>query len=157
MRKTVIHAIAGTSAMLLIATFWTSTLASELFLDMSAVVAVKHYIVRYGLVCLVVLMAITGGSGFALAKGRQGRLIEEKKKRMPFIAANGLLIMIPCAIVLNIKAADGAFDSWFYAVQVLELAVGLVQLTLMGKNFRAGLRLSGRLRAQPLEVLVPPR
>lgn len=135
--------------MLLIATFWTSTLVSELFLSTSAVRAVKHYIAMYGLGCLVVLMAMTGGSGFALGKGRKGRLIEEKKKRMPLIGANGLLIMIPSAIFLNIKAADGAFDTWFYAVQVLELAVGVVQLTLMGKNFRAGLRLAGRLRATP--------
>jgi hypothetical protein len=152
MSKTVIHAIASTSAMLLIATFWTSTMVSELFLDMSAVVVVKHYIARYGLVCLVVLMAVTGGTGFALAKGRQGRLIEEKKKRMPRIGVNGLLIMIPCAIFLNTKAADGAFDTWFYTVQVLELVVGVVQLTLMGKNFRAGLRLSGRLHTKQQEV-----
>lgn len=135
--------------MLLIATFWTSTLVSELFLSTSAVVAVKHHIAVYGLVCLVLSMAMTGGSGLALGKGRKGRLIEEKMKRMPFIGANGLLIMIPSAIFLNIKAGDGAFDTWFYAVQVLELAVGVVQLTLMGKNFRAGLRLSGRLRATP--------
>ena len=149
MSKTIIHAAAGTLAMLLIATFWTSTLVSELFLSTSAVVAVKHYIAMYGLVGLVVLMAMTGGSGFALGKGRKGRLIEEKKKRMPLIGANGLLIMIPSAIFLNIKAADGAFDAWFYAVQVLELAVGVVQLTLIGKNFRAGLNLSGRLRTTP--------
>jgi sorbitol-specific phosphotransferase system component IIC len=147
MNKTAIHAAAGTLAMLLIATFWTSTLVSELFLDTAAVVAVKHAIAMYGLLCLVVFMAMTGGSGFALGKVRKARLIEEKKKRMLLIGANGLLIMIPSAIFLNIKAADGAFDRWFYAVQVLELAVGVVQLTLMGKNFRAGLRLSGRLRA----------
>lgn len=135
--------------MLLIATFWTSTLISELFLSTSAVAAVKHYIAMYGLVGLVVFMAMTGGSGFALAKDRKGRLIDEKKKRMPLIGANGLFIMIPSAIFLNIKATDGAFDTWFYTVQVLELVVGVVQLTLMGKNFRAGLRLSGRLRTTP--------
>ncbi|MCF8169377.1 MAG: hypothetical protein K9J77_12305 [Rhodoferax sp.] len=149
MPKNTIHAVAGSLAMLLIATFWTSTLVSELFLSTSAVAEVKHSIAKYGLVCLVVLMAMTGGSGFALATGRKGRLIEEKKKRMPIIGANGLLFMIPAAIFLNIKASEGAFDSWFYAVQVLELAIGVVQLTLMGKNFRAGLRLSGRLRATP--------
>ena len=38
---------------------------------------------------------------------------------------------------------------WFYAVHGLELAVGLLQLTMMGKNFRAGLRLAGRLRVRP--------
>ena len=142
---------AATLAMLLIATFWTSTLISELFLDTPAVVAVKHTIAVYGLVCLVVLMAMTGGSGAALGRGRTGRLVEEKKKRMPLIVANGVIIMIPSAIFLNVKATDGAFDTWFYGVQTLELAVGVVQLTLMGKNFRAGLRLSGRLRVTPVK------
>ncbi|MBK7026367.1 MAG: hypothetical protein IPH40_05310 [Polaromonas sp.] len=147
MNKTVIHGTAGTLAMLLIATFWTSTLVSELFLSTSVVVLVKHYIAYYGLACLVLAMAITGGSGFALGRGRKGQLIEAKKKRMPIIGANGLLIMIPSAVFLSIKANAGEFDMWFYVVQVLELAVGVLQLILMGKNFRAGLRLSGRIRA----------
>lgn len=133
--------------MLLIVAFWTSTLVSELFLDAAAIAAVKHHIAVYGLGCLIVLMAMTGGSGFALSKDRKGRLIDEKKKRMPLIGINGVLIMIPAAIFLNSKAAAGALDTWFYAVQAVELAVGLVQLILMGKNFRAGLRLSGRLRS----------
>ncbi|ANH33149.1 hypothetical protein A3768_2000 [Ralstonia solanacearum] len=134
--------------MLLIATFWTSTAVSELFLDATAVATVKRCIALYGLACLVALMAMTGGSGFALGRGRKGRLIEEKKKRMPLIGANGALVMIPAAIFLHDRAASGVFDTWFYAVQALELAVGLVQLTMMGKNFRAGLRLAGRLRTR---------
>ena len=149
MSKAPLHAVAGTLAMLLIATFWTSTAVSELFLDAAAVATVKHCIALYGLACLVALMAMTGDSGFALGKGRKGRLIEEKKKRMPLIGANGALVMIPAAIFLNDRAASGVFDTWFYAVQALELAVGLVQLTMMGKNFRAGLRLAGRLRTRP--------
>lgn len=149
MKKAVIHAAAGTLAMALVAAFWTSTLVSELFLDTQAVVAVKQTIARYGLVCLVIAMAATGGSGFALGKERKGRLIEEKKSRMPFIAANGLLVMIPAALFLSMKASAGEFDALFYVVQAIELAVGLVQLTLLGKNFKAGLRLSGRLRAVP--------
>jgi Na+/H+ antiporter NhaA len=146
MRKSLPHAIAGTLAMLLIATFWTATLVSELFLGSAAVVAVKHTIAHYGLVSLVVVMAMTGSSGFALGRGRKGRLVDEKKKRMPFIGANGLLVMIPAALFLNARASAGTFDTWFYAVQGVELAVGLLQLMLMGRNFHAGLRLAGRLR-----------
>lgn len=137
--------------MLLIATFWISTLVSELFLDRVAVVMIKHCIAMYGLAFLVVLQLMTSGSGFALGKGRRGRLLEEKKKRMPIIGANGVLIMIPAAIFLNAKASAGEFDAWFYAIQTVELAVGLVQLTLMGRNFRAGLSLSGRLRATAIK------
>lgn len=145
MNKTGIHAAAGTLVMLLVACFWISTLVSELFFDATAITYVKQIIAKYGLVCLVLAMAATGGSGFALSKARKGRLIEEKKKRMPFLAANGVLIMIPAAIYLSIKATAGEFDAFFYVVQAIELATGLIQLTLLGKNFKAGLRLSGRL------------
>ena len=146
MKKSLIHAGAGVAAMLTIATFWTSTVLSELFMGQEAVIAVKHVIAFYGLVPLVVLMAATGGSGAFFGKGRKGRLVEGKKKRMFIIGANGLLVMIPCALLLNNKAAAGEFDTLFYVVQILELAVGVVQLTLMGRSFRDGLALAGRLR-----------
>lgn len=142
--KPIFHAIAATAAMLTIATFWTSTLFSELFLDHAAVAAVKLAIV-YGLFLLVPFLAATGGSGFALSKARSGLLLDQKKKRMPIIAANGLLVMIPAAIFLNNKAAAGEFDALFYSVQVVELIVGVVQLVLMGLNFRNGLRLAGKI------------
>lgn len=145
--KPIVHASAGTTAMLIIVSFWTSTLVSEIFLDYAAVAAVKHAIV-YGLFLLVPVMAATGGSGFLLGKTRQGRLLDQKKKRMALIGANGLLVMIPAAIYLNSKAAAGEFDASFYAVQVVELIVGVVQLSLMGMNFRDGLKLAGKLRSQ---------
>ncbi|MDW5418258.1 hypothetical protein R6242_16960 [Iodobacter sp. CM08] len=152
MSKSIFHAVAGTAAMLIIATFWTSTLVSELFLGHAATAAVKHAIASYGLIALVIMMAATGGTGFSLGKERKGRLLEGKKKRMPFIAANGILIMIPSALFLNYKAALGEFDALFYSVQMLELMVGLVQLTLMGMNFRDGLKLAGRLRPKQAKL-----
>jgi hypothetical protein len=142
--KPIFHAIAGSTAMLIIACFWMSTLISELFMDHAAVATVKHAIV-YGLFLLVPFMAATGGSGFALSKARSGSLLERKKRRMAVIGANGLLLMIPAAIFLNSKAAAGEFDAMFYAVQIIELVVGAIQLTLMSMNFRDGLRLAGKL------------
>jgi hypothetical protein len=141
--KSIFHAIAGTAAMLTIASFSASTLIAELFLDLAAVAAVKHTIV-YGLFLLVPFMAATGGSGFSLSKMRKGVLLDQKKKRMAAIAANGVLVMIPAALFLNSKAAAGEFDAWFYAVQVVELTIGVVQLSLMGLNFRDGLKLAGK-------------
>ena len=143
--KSLFHAIAGTIAMLLISGFWISTLLAEIFLDYGAVVAVKHAIV-YGIFLLLPLMAASGGSGFALSKSRQDLLVGQKKIRMRIIGINGLLVMIPAAIFLNSKAAAGEFDTMFYVVQVLELIVGVVQLSLMGMNFRDGLKLAGKLR-----------
>lgn len=143
--KPIIHAGAGSVAMLCILSFWTSTAISELFLAQDAVAAVKQAILR-GMWLLIPAMAIVGGSGFSLAGARSGRLVGAKKKRMPIIAMNGLLIMVPSAFFLSHKATAGEFDGLFYAVQVVELVVGLVQLALMGLNFRDGLRLAGRLR-----------
>ena len=143
--KPIAHAITGTTAMLIIASFWISTLVSEIFLDSAAVAAVKHAIV-YGLFLLVPFMAATGGSGIVLGKTRKGSLLAQKKKRMAIIGTNGLLVMIPAAIFLNGKAAAGEFDVLFYAVQVVELSVGVVQLILMSMNFRDGLKLAGKLR-----------
>ena len=141
-----IHFIAGLLATLTIATFFLATLGVELFGTHEAVAGVKSWIVMPGLFMLVPALAATGGSGWFLSKSRQGRLVEAKKQRMPVIAANGLLVMIPCAIVLNHWAAAGIFDTTFYGVQALELLVGAVNLTLMGMNIRDGLKMSGRLR-----------
>jgi hypothetical protein len=150
LQKTLIHAIAGTAAILIIASFWTSTLVSEVFLNHTAVTEVKHGIL-YTLFLLVPLMAVTGGSGFSLGKMKKGTsswdlVLDRKKKRMGIIAGNGLLLMIPLAIFLNGKAASGDFDNLFYAVQAVELVVGAIQIILLGLNFRDGLKLSGKSR-----------
>src|SRR3990172_5389456 len=137
------HLIAGFLATLKIATFFISPALVELFGSHEAVAIVKSLIVLPGLFILVPAIAATGGSGFYLSKSRQGRLVDAKKKRMPFIAANGLLVLIPCAIFLNRWAAVGQFDTAFYAVQALELLAGAVNLTLMGLNIRDGMKMSG--------------
>ena len=143
--KPIIHAAAGVVAMLTVLTFWTSTAISEAFLSQELVAAVKHAVL-YGMLVLIPAMVATGASGFALGKNRKGRLVERKQWRMRIIAMNGLLIMLPAAFFLDGKASVGEFDTPFYVVQAIELMVGVVQLTLMGKNFRDGLRLSSRLR-----------
>jgi hypothetical protein len=76
---------------------------------------------------------------------------------MPVIAGNGLLILVPAAIVLDRWAAAGVFDARFYVVQAVELLAGGTNLTLMGLNVRDGLRLSGGLRPAPPEPLLRSR
>lgn len=143
--KPPVHASAGALAMLCIVSFWTSTALSELFMSHDAVTAVKQAIL-FAMWVFIPAMAITGGSGFSLARARSGRLVASKSRRMRFIALNGLLIMLPAAFFLARKAAASEFDTVFYIVQAVELLVGMVQLSLMGLNFRDGLRLAGRLR-----------
>lgn len=143
-----VHFIAGLLATLTIATFFLSTVFVELFGSHEVVAMIKALIVMPGLFILVLAIAATGGSGFFLSKSRQGPFIETKKKRMPFIAANGLLVLMPCAIFLGHRASAGMFDSIFYVVQGLELLAGASNLVLMGLSIRDGLKMSRRFRAQ---------
>ena len=68
---------------------------------------------------------------------------------MPFIAANGILVLIPAALFLASKAKAGEFDTAFYAVQALELLAGPVNITLLSLNMRDGLKMKGWLRPRP--------
>lgn len=143
------HIIAGILAPLCIATFFVSTVLVELFGSHEAVAQLKALIVFPGLWILVPAMVAAGGSGMFLSKSRRGRLVDAKKKRMPFIAVNGLLVLVPCAIVLNRWAAAGSFDTAFYVVQAVELLAGATNLALMCLNVRDGLRMAGRLKVTP--------
>lgn len=143
------HLIVGMLATLCIATFFLSTIITELFGSHAAVAQLKSLIVTPGLWIMVPLMAAAGGSGMFLAKSRKGRLVDAKKRRMPFIAANGLLVLVPCAILLSRWAAAGSFDTTFYVVQVIELIAGATNLTLMSLNARDGMRMVGRRRNGP--------
>ena len=148
MKKSIFHAAAGILAILTVATFWVSSLISELFLDHQAVVLAKGLIANYGIYGLIFMMASVGGSGFAIGKNKKNRFIDSKTKRMRFLALNALVVMIPSAYFLNTKAVNGEFDTIFYIVQVIELVAGAMQLTLLGLNFRDGLKMTGRLRAK---------
>jgi len=147
-----IHLAAGLLAPLCIATFWLSTVLVELFGSPVAVAQVKSLVLSPGLWILIPALMATGASGALLVRGRQGRLVSAKQRRMPVMALNGLLVLLPCAWFLAQWAAAGQFDARFYAVQALELLAGAVNLVLMGLNMRDGLRLSGRLRVRPSSV-----
>jgi hypothetical protein len=141
MTKT-IHPLAGALAILTIATFWLSTSLSELFASQATVTAVKIAI-PWGFLVLIPAIAAAGGSGIALAKGRRAGPIGAKAKRMPIIAANGILVLIPSALFLASKAKAGEFDAAFNAVQALELAAGATNIALLGFNMRDGLKNGG--------------
>lgn len=139
-----IHPIAGAVALFTIAVFWTSTVFSELFGSKELIMTVKSTI-PWGFLILIPAIAAAGGSGFALSKGGRIGLVGTKLKRMPFIGANGILVLIPSAFYLSSKAKTGAFDTGFYVVQALELLAGATNLTLLGLNIRDGLKLTGKL------------
>ena len=132
-----IHLTAALSSCLLIVAFWSSTVLSELFLSYQAVANVKQVIV-YALIVQVLSMVITGVTGMKMGRRSKNKRIAAKRKRMPIIALNGLLILIPCAVFLNMRASVGAFDGVFYGVQVVELVAGMVNFSLMVCSMKEG-------------------
>ena len=148
-----IHPVAGALAMLTIAAFWLSTALTELLASQAAVITVKTAI-PWGFLVLIPALLAAGGSGFALAKGRpRVGLVGAKIRRMPLVAANGILILIPSALFLASRARAAEFDAAFYAVQALELTAGAANFVLLGLNMRDGLTMKGRLRRRPVTRL----
>lgn len=139
--KNKIHRLSAIIAILCIGSFWSSTILVELFCAGESIARVKDVIVFPGLAILIPFIALAGGTGFSLARNRSGQLVNKKKKRMPVIGANGILILIPAAIYLDQMAASGTFDTKFYAVQGLELLAGATNITLMSMNIRDGLKM----------------
>ncbi|WP_072680927.1 hypothetical protein [Arcobacter sp. LA11] len=132
-----LHKVFAFISFLSITLFFTSTLIVELFFGFEQIAFVKDKIVCPGLFILVPSIIITAISGNIIAKkSKKVELIKVKKKRMPIIAFNGVVILIPCAIYLNILASSGTFDTVFYSVQLLELFAGATNMTLMFMNIR---------------------
>ncbi len=138
-----VHRAAAITAFATILTFWTSTVVTELFATTAAVAAVKTAIL-WGMAVLIPAMAIAGATGFKLGGAHPHPLAAAKRRRMPIIALNGLLVLVPAAVFLAQRAAAGRFDRCFVAVQALELIAGAVNIVLMGLNIRDGIALARR-------------
>ncbi|MCA0255591.1 MAG: hypothetical protein LCH47_03205 [Proteobacteria bacterium] len=143
-----IHPVAGALALVTLVSFWLSTAFSELAGGPEVITAVKSAI-PYGLLLLIPALAVAGASGMKLGAEWKSPLVVAKKKRMPFIALNGILVLIPSCFVLRHLAINGDFGPLFYAVQALELAAGAVNIVLLTLNMRDGLRMRLRRRITP--------
>lgn len=78
-----------------------STIIGKLSGAQEWITRVKNLIVFPGLLILMPAIALTGITDFSFAKNRNGHLVNHKKKRMPFVGANGFLILMPAAIYLD--------------------------------------------------------
>lgn len=140
-----IHPVAGLLATATILTFWTSTTGALLFASPEAIVTVKHAI-PWGLILLIPALATTGATGFFLGRGSRNPQILAKQRRMAFIAATGLGVLVPCVLYLTTTVTvDHSRSMAFWTVQTIELMAGGTNIVLMSLNIRDGLRLTGRL------------
>lgn len=142
-----IHMCAALLSAIILASFWTSTLIAELFLS-SAKVATVKFVIACALFFFVPLIMATALTGFTMGGQARHPMLNRKRRRMKFIAINGLLILVPCAILLSVRARDGVFDSVFIAIQTLEIVAGAINLILIGLNIRDGIRLRKLRKSQ---------
>ncbi len=143
--KLKVHIIAAVIALLTISCFWLSTVISELIGDHDLITSVKTGVL-YGMAVLIPAMATAGATGASLGKGWKLPQIARKSKRMKMIATNGLLVLLPSAIFLALRAQAGQFDLWFYTIQGIELIAGATNITLLILNMRDGRQMGQRRR-----------
>lgn len=142
-----VHVTAALTAFLAILTFWLSTVGVEL-LGTEAQVAFIKEAIALGLFLLIPALVVAGTTGASMGRGSTDERIGAKKRRMPFIAGNGILVLVPAVVYLDRLASRGEFGTSFVAVQSIELVAGLVNLVLMSLNIRDGVRLT-RSRHEP--------
>lgn len=140
----IVHRTAATLATLSILVFFTATILVELFGSHEAIATVKRLILTPGLLILIPSIMAAGISGFVMAKKATTKTIGRKKKRMPILAINGIVVLVPSAIVLNQMASAGDFGTTFYLIQAVELIAGGLNLLLLFKNIIDGRMLSGK-------------
>lgn len=143
MRK--IHPYAGGLALLLVLSFWLSTVVSEASGDHALVATVKT-VILYAMALLIPAMAMVGASGMVMGTRSSDPAVARKRQRMPLIAANGLLVLVPSAVFLQARAVAGDFSNDFILVQGLELMAGAMNILLLYLNMKDGLEIAARRR-----------
>lgn len=138
-----LHRAAGILALLIIVSFFLSTVVSELLGDVPTIHAVKTAIL-WGMLALVPAIIATGISGMRLGRRSNNPFVRAKKTRMPFIALNGVVFLLPAALMLQALASTGSLDATFYLIQSLELVAGATNIVLMSLNIRDGMRITRR-------------
>ncbi|SFI61368.1 hypothetical protein [Celeribacter neptunius] len=137
------HAAAGAVALLTIAGFWTATVTTLLIGDKYLIAMVKLTI-AWGLLGVIPMLLLAGLSGNRLARAMRGPVIAAKQRRMKIIAINGVVFLVPSALTLLPLAMQGQGGLVYYGIQLIELAAGATNITLLALNMRDGMRLARR-------------
>lgn len=145
-RKTIVkaHIIATSIAVVTIGCFFSFSLIAEIMGNHEFIKQVKTEVL-YCLPILLLAMPMLAITGKKLAGKSKSPIVATKMKRMKFVAFNGI-ILISLAIYLYFRAINNNIDSTFLGVQIIELLFGAINLTLLGLNIKAGMKLSGRIK-----------
>lgn len=141
------HAAAGIIAFCLIGSFFVCSLISELSGNLVWIFAVKRT-VFYCMWAMVLLVPLAALSGRKLAGKSRNATVETKRKRMRWIAPNGVSL-VTLGSYLYYKAGQQEFDKLFMSAQLLEFALGFTNLLLLGLMIRDGFRLKRQYKGRP--------
>ena len=132
-----IHLAAAVGALTLIATFLLSSAVTELIADAADVHRLRQWIV-FGLPLLVGCLVTAALTGRRLARNSRAPVIRRKLRRMQIVAATGIVVLVPCALILDGLTATSAASGVVSALEITELLAGALNLTLLALNFRDG-------------------
>jgi len=141
-----IHIAATIIAAIIIATFFSLSLAAEINGEETFIKKVKEGIL-YSLPLMILTMPILNITGNKLAGKSQHPIVLTKRKRMKFILLNGM-VLLSLACFLYYRSHYQAIDGIFLSAQIAEFLLGLTNLVLIGLNAKKGFQLSGRLKKQ---------
>lgn len=92
----------------------------------------------FGLPVLIGCLVTAALSGRHLARNSRAAVIRRKQRRMRIVAAAGIVVLVPCALILDDLTASVSVGGVVTALEIAEMLVGALNLTLLVLNFRDG-------------------
>jgi hypothetical protein len=138
-----IHLGGSTGALAIITAFLASSAVIELLGDPGDVRVLRHGVLL-GLPLLVACLAAAALTGRRLAGRSRAPAVRRKRRRMQIVAAAGLLVLIPCAVILDFLAGSAHAGVLAGALEITEIVAGGLNLALLALNFRDGRGLARR-------------
>jgi hypothetical protein len=147
-----IHIVATIIAVLTIGSFFIASLVAEIKGNKEGIKNVKE-VILFSLPVMLIAMPALGITGNKLGGKSTNPLIAAKRRRMKFVFMNGIAL-ITLAGFLYYRSHYVAIDGVFLTAQMLEFALGLTNLVLIGLNITSGLQLSGKgRRINPIQYV----
>jgi|SRR5262245_62077714 len=137
-----LHLAAAAGAIAVITTFLVASAVTELAGDAGDVRVLRRGILL-GLPLLIGFLVTAALTGRRLAGGSRSRVVRRKRRRLQATAAAGILVLVPCALILN-QLAPAPTGPVFAALEIAELSFGALNLSLLALNFRDGRRMTRR-------------
>jgi hypothetical protein len=139
------HLSAAVGAIAIITTFLLSSTITVLIGNAADVHTLRQWVV-FALPLLVGCLAAAALTGRRLARKSRAAVIRRKQRRMQIVAAVGIVVLVPCALILDGLTAGASNGGVVSALEITEILAGAANVTLLALNFRDGRGLTRRPR-----------